>query len=222
MDTYPAYALQEVEDFRPDVVIVNRGLLNTEWFARYVRDQEGVPFPMEDGELERLSAYKDNRGELKTVSYQILKGWMDQQREGQFNRPITFALTVSEAFYEDFEDQMQYCGSYYRWWPGKVEPDTDFDLLDKSIEGITPDDFSGRWAGKQDRSPIRTLYTKNIVRNVTAAAVSYGEHLEETGMRDDAAKMAQWAEELEKKSEAEPAFTERIDELKNKTVRSDD
>jgi hypothetical protein len=41
-DTYPAWILTRVVKFRPDVVIVNRSLMNTDWYPMRVMD-EGAP-----------------------------------------------------------------------------------------------------------------------------------------------------------------------------------
>lgn len=41
-DTYPGWILTRLLDHRPDVVIVNRSLLNTEWYPQYIMDR-GAP-----------------------------------------------------------------------------------------------------------------------------------------------------------------------------------
>jgi tetratricopeptide (TPR) repeat protein len=74
MDTYPPCAVQEVEGFRRDIVIVNRGTLNTKWYARFIRGYAGVPLPVDDAQLQHLEAYKDQQGKLVTPSDQIFRG----------------------------------------------------------------------------------------------------------------------------------------------------
>jgi hypothetical protein len=64
-DTYPGLILTQLLDFRPDVAIVNRSLLNTDWYPQYMIEK-GLPSFVTQDELfelrERiLSDLKDNK-----------------------------------------------------------------------------------------------------------------------------------------------------------------
>ncbi|MFQ6104921.1 MAG: tetratricopeptide repeat protein, partial [Candidatus Glassbacteria bacterium] len=52
-DTYPGWILTRLLNHRPDVIIVNRSLLNTDWYPLYVI-REGVPRFITSDELEKL------------------------------------------------------------------------------------------------------------------------------------------------------------------------
>jgi len=60
-DTYPGWILQRILNHRPDVKIVNRSLLNTNWYVFHVIRQ-GVPRFITNADLEELK--KNDQGSL--------------------------------------------------------------------------------------------------------------------------------------------------------------
>jgi tetratricopeptide (TPR) repeat protein len=216
MDTYPPCAVQEVEGLRRDVVIVNRGTLNEDWYARFIRDNYGVPLPFDDAHLTRLDSHKDDQGNLVTPSDQIFRGWLEQKAKGSFDRPLTVAVTVDESYWPNANNNMRFAGAFFQWSNAATAQKPDTASMHTSVEGLTPDDFAGPWVSEQDRSPIRRMYTKNIVRNVTETAVLYGESLLKAKRLPDAIRWANWADELDRKAELGPVFTERIAQLEER------
>jgi len=57
-DTYPGWILTRLLDHRPDVTLVNRSLLNTDWYPQHVIS-EGVPRFITSQELEKLRQEND-------------------------------------------------------------------------------------------------------------------------------------------------------------------
>ena len=214
MDTYPTVALQAVENFRQDVAVVNRSLLNTTWYARFIRDYYGVSLPFPDAELDSLRAFQDQQKNLITVSDQILKAWINHKVSGDFPRPIAFSVTVDPGVTAAIRDHLQMVGPFLLWQfsPDEAIPDTA--LLRINLDSINPDDFAGPLVSPQDRSPVRRVYTKEIVKNVTATALTYSDLLIKSGRFAEAQGWLSWAEEFEKKTELGPAFTEQIARLK--------
>ncbi len=52
-DTFPGWVLTRILKYRPDVSVVNRSLLNSEWYPLYVIEQ-GLPRFIEKGQLDSL------------------------------------------------------------------------------------------------------------------------------------------------------------------------
>lgn len=219
MDTYPAVALQEVEGFRTEVAVVNRALLNTVWYARFIRDHYRLALPFPDYQLDSLNAFKDQQGNLITVSDQILKAWLKQKANGDFPRPIAFSVTVDPGFTNAIKDHLQMAGPFLLWQPSPAEATPDTAMLRMNLANINSDDFAGPFASAQDRSPVRQAYTKGIARNITATALTYSDLLIKSGRFSEGQTWLNWAEKFEKKTEFGPAFTEQIARLKEAAGR---
>lgn len=214
MDTYPAVALQEVEGFRTDVAVVNRSLLNTTWYARFIRDYYGLALPFQDSQLDFLNAFKDAQGNLITVSDQILKAWLKQRASGDFLRPIAFSVTVDPSFTNAIKDHLQMAGPFSLWQPSPADAIPDTAMLRSNLASINSEDFAGPFVSPQDRSPVRRVYTNEIVRNITVTALTYSDLLIKSDSFSEAQKWLSWAEEFEKKTEFGPAFTGQITSLR--------
>ena len=210
MDTYPTYAVQKVQKFRPDVAIVNRGLLSTLSYERYLRDNEGVPMPFDDAALEALTPVRDEKGNVLMPSEQIVRKWIDEARQGRFGRPIAIAATVEGSFLQGSMDDLVPSGAFLLYTANRAGNDAGHDAMRKSLEGVKAADFAGPWTGEKDRSPIRRMSTKSIVRNVTATALTLGEAFVDQKNWNEARAMAALAEELERTSEAGPLFADRL------------
>jgi tetratricopeptide (TPR) repeat protein len=214
MDTYPPCAVHEVEGLRRDVVIVNRGTLETKWDARYIRDGAGVPLPIDDAQIERFEVPRDSQGNLVTLSDVIIRGWVEKKAKGFFGRPICAAVTVEERYLSTFKENMRFAGSFLEWHDAASATKPDTASMHASLEGLRPDDFAGAWVSDRDRSPIRRMYTKNLVRNVTETALVYAESLLKAKRIAEANRWIGWADELDRKAELGPVFTQRIAQLR--------
>ncbi|MBP7460285.1 MAG: DUF2723 domain-containing protein [Candidatus Delongbacteria bacterium] len=114
-DTYPLWALQQNGRFRPDLLVINITLLNTDWYIKQIRETLGLPitddeiryihwvypklesipirFEMEDLSLNmqgRLWRQNRHYGIFLTSDYMILKIIQDYYHR----QPIYFANTI--------------------------------------------------------------------------------------------------------------------------------
>ncbi len=215
MDTYPAVAIQEVENYRPDVAVVNYSLLNTPWYARYVRDRYGIGLPFSDSQLDSLEPYRAEDGTLITKANQIMKGWLEERRSGALPNPIAIAVTVGDlSFARDSQDHLVMMGAFHLWLPEPAENPMDTTVMRESLAGIDPDDFAGSFVSPDDRSSVRTATTNRIVTNITELALSYSRTLLESGRSPEAYEMLTWAEQFENNTILGPVLSEQIEPLK--------
>ncbi len=214
MDTYPLLAVQETETFRPDVVVIERGILGTRQFQHYLSDSLKIPLPFSDSQLDSLLNIPDMRENLLSISEQIFHGWIDQKKRDSFTRPVAIATTVDEGFYDDVANHLVYGGPYFVWQANTITDTIDISLIERSLAGIKSDDFTGPWISDQDRSPVRWMYTKYLANNITAMAITLGDELIKSERFNEALVTLDWAEEFERSNELGPVFTDRIAYLK--------
>jgi len=215
MDTYPAVALQVVENLRPDVCVVNLSLLNLPWYARLVAKRCDISLPFEAVELETLKVYKDEDGSVMTRSRQIVAGWLDMQKKGEFAKPLAPAATVSElGFTPDCRARLKLAGPFYLSFPEPVEGEVDMAMARVALQSINPTDFKGPWVSRYDRSPVRRVSTSRVGTNITALAIKYAYLLLESDRGAEARVWAQWAEDFDNKTEAGPYMADQIVQLR--------
>jgi len=101
-DTYPGWALTRVVKYRPDVAIVNRSLLETEWYPDLLMKQ-GMPQFLEEGELQRIRAELPRKEEGPKPSNYIPVVVSDSlimriiQAAEPAGRPVYLASTFAET-----------------------------------------------------------------------------------------------------------------------------
>lgn len=215
MDTYPAIALQEMEEVRPDVAIINRSLLNLPWYVRSRAIKYQLELPFSDDELAQLKPYRGIDGNVVTQSDQIIAGWLKMQKLRDLDRPLCAAVTLSKFdFTEDALERRVYCGSYCEYMPRPLRCEADIGEIERSLKSLRLEDFEGAFASEVDRSPVRRTGTDKLAQNITEAMLRYAKLLARDGRLDEAREALERAERFDSGIRASGAFDAEFDSLR--------
>jgi len=215
MDTYPSVALQEKEGLRPDVAVLNVSLLNLPWYVGLEAERHGIPLPCERSDLELKCAYKDEDGNLVTVSRQIISGWLEMHESGRLGRPLCAAVTVDKCHLGPWASERSVlCGPYLEIQTEPVVMKNDISRLARSVEGLDLTAFEGSFTSPVDRSPVRRGCTDEVAGNITAAMLRYTESLVEADRWAEAETILAKAEDFDSRILAGGAHGGRMDSLR--------
>ena len=192
-DTYPALALQIVDDVRTDVGVTNRSLLNLPWYARQMSERYGIALPATQADLERYQPRRNAEGSVVILSDHIIMKWMET--EDLSGRPLVFAPTVDMTNFRD-APRLQFAGAHWRLAPSADEPDVDVESVRAAMDAIAGSDLSGPEVSSQDRSAIRRSAARNrsLVKAVLHTVSPYVAEVLKAGERDNAQEAVEWAE----------------------------
>jgi hypothetical protein len=197
-----------------DVAVVEKQWLGLKQYLSYIRDRYDIFIPLTESYIDSMYRSLKFPENMLSVSTLVFTGWLEMKAEHSLSRPIALACTVYEEYYEDVKDQFRYAGPFQLWKPASVPETPDTTLLRKSLAGIETGTFSGPWVSTRDKSPVRRVYTKYLAKNITYSAIVYSQNMIDAGHLNEAARMLNWAEGFEKKTELGPVYTEQISQLK--------
>jgi tetratricopeptide (TPR) repeat protein len=177
-DTFPLWFLQQVENVRPDVKVVNLSLLNTPWYIHQLKDQMGVPINMTYDQIENLRAYwLPDKQNIWRVQDEMIKHIITVNN-GKL--PIYFAMTVPAENRMGLESNMVLEGFTLRLTSEKlgqrVNPDVTYRRL--------LDEFKYRGLG--DSTVHKDENDDRLVANYLLAFMQLADTLKNSGQIDKA------------------------------------
>jgi tetratricopeptide (TPR) repeat protein len=170
-DTFPLWYIQEVEQYRKDIRVVNLSLLNTPWYIKQLRDNEPtVPISWSDAKIDELQPFPTREGWM-LVRDQAVQHIL---RENRWKKPIYFAVTIPPETYAPYRDYLEMQGLAYLLVQKKGTNMINEEMLEDNVYN----QFSYRsiltsdW--KKDDSVYLPKHTRHLIQNYAAAFVQLG------------------------------------------------
>ncbi len=180
-DTFPLWYLQEVEEFRKDVRVLNLSLLNTNWYIKQLRDREPrVSIALSDEEVEAIPPYVVTKGN-RVVRKQdrMIEHIITQNR---WRQPIYFAITVPEQNRLGLDKHLQMEGFVYRLHPTPVDAGVHAERTRRLLEEY-------RYDGLADPTIFKDDNTLNLLNNYVAIIYQLAIQYKDAGDLQSAAEI---------------------------------
>lgn len=193
-DTFPLWYIQEVEQYRKDVRVVNLSLLNTPWYIKQLRDNEPrIPITWKDDYIDTLEPFRTPEGGVVLVRDLAVHHILQENR---WKRPIYFAVTIPPETFAPYRKYLEMEGLVYRLVPREGENMIDMEKLEDNIfnvysyQSILTDDW------KRDRSLYLFPHIEHLIQNYAAAFCTLAFSKHRDGKTDEAVRCLEIAKEI--------------------------
>jgi tetratricopeptide (TPR) repeat protein len=212
-DTFPLWYLQEVENFRTDVRVVNLSLVNLPWYIKQLRDYEpALPITWTDRQIEGKDTIRFRKWELDLRAQRMPDGsvaWIRDMvlwhviQNNRWEQGIYFAITVPNDAIGMFYPYLEMEGMVFRLTPTEAQDDMPRVDVEKMWANFTElYDLTSvvDENGYADHSIYREPQTAHLLRNYPATLGRIGWFSAQQGDYERAVEALEWAWRLE------PAF----------------
>ena len=191
-DTFPLWYIQEVEEFRTDVRVVNLSLLNAAWYIRQLKDQMNVPITLTDKEIDELRIVRLARyNKILRIQDIMIQHIVTNIQRRAWDIPVYFALTVPDENRMGLDDNLIMEGMAYRIAESKgdnrVNTETGWNIFGN------PDNFRG----VADPAIKKDDNDRKLVSNYMVSMFRISSAFADQGKIDSAIYMAKKAIEIQ-------------------------
>jgi hypothetical protein len=206
-DTYPVWLLQEVQNIRPDVTIINISLSTIDSYLDQKLAKRGIKIDTQA--LKKAAVSQDPKSEKTFKLEQYLQNVCFYLYENYPDIPIYFGLTVSENFIENFKKDLYIVGLAYQYERERID---NLALLKKNLEkNFRLDYLTNDW---YQEAHLEKGLMPRMHLNYAVILVMLAEHLKLSGERESALKWKNLALELARQANQQPM----IDEINKKGI----
>jgi len=189
-DTYPLLCLQESENIRKDVSVVNINLLNVPKVAIMMRDSLKVPISFTDDEIIKMKPVKDRKGFWVYPADNLIANIVENARK--FKRPVYFTVTVDRNRIPYYTNFFITEGLLMRVAMNKTQDSID---VSKVIQNLNKNyrlkNISKKDVWISNLSPMTRAY-QHLSVNYVAIANQLAQYYEKTGDKKEAVKYYKW------------------------------